>query len=71
MTYKVTYAIDYLDPNPTVDIFDTVSEARDWVADEVERRVDHIVQHSALPISEDELNEVYETEYSLVRIEEV
>ena len=71
MTYKVTYAIDYCDPNPTVDLFDTVSEAREWVADEVERRVEHIVQHSQLPISDDELNEIYETEYSLVHIEEM
>lgn len=71
MTYKVTYAIDYLDPNPTVDLFDTFDEAQDWISEEVERRVDHIVQHSALPISEDELDEIRETELSLVSIEEV
>jgi hypothetical protein len=71
MTYKVTYAIDSLDPNPTVDIFDTFDEAQDWISDEVERRVDHIVQHSALPIREDELDEIREIELSLVSIEEV
>jgi len=71
MTYKVTYAIDSLDPNPTVDIFDTFDEAQDWISDEVERRVDHIVQHSALPIREDELDEIREIELSLVSIEEM
>ena len=71
MTYKVTYAIDYCDPNPTVDLFDTLWEAQEWLSDEVERRVDHIVQHSALPIREDELDEIRETELSLVIIEEV
>lgn len=71
MTYKVTYAIDYLDPNPTVDLFDTFDEAQDWISDEVERRVDHIVQHSALPIREDELDEIREIELSLVTIEEM
>ena len=71
MTYKVTYAIDSLDPNPTVDLFDTFDEAQDWISDEVERRVDHIVQHLALPIREDELDEIREIELSLVSIEEV
>jgi hypothetical protein len=71
MTYKVTYAIDSLDPNPTVDLFDTLWEAEEWLSDEVERRVDHIVQHSALPIRDDERDEIRETELSLVSIEEV
>jgi hypothetical protein len=71
MTYKVTYAIDSLDPNPTVDLFDTLWEAEEWLSDEVERRVDHIVQHSALPTRDDELDEIRETELSLVSIEEV
>ena len=71
MTYKVTYAIDYLDPNPTVDLFDTLWEAEEWLLDEVERRIDHVVQHSALPIRDDELDEIRETELSLVSIEEV
>ena len=71
MTYKVTYAIDSLDPNPTVNLFDTMWEAEEWLSDEVERRIDHVVQHSALPIREDELDEIREIELSLVSIEEV
>ena len=71
MTYKVTYAIDSLDPNPTVYLFDTMWEAEEWLSDEVERRIDHVVQHSALPIREDELDEIREIELSLVSIEEV
>lgn len=65
---KVTYAIDTLDPNPTVELFDTMSEAQDWVADEMQRRIDWAVSHSPHPISDDELEEMQETELQLVRI---
>lgn len=65
---KVTYAIDTLDNNPVVEIFDTMSEAQDWVADEMQRRIDWTVSHSPYPISDDELEEMQETELQLVRI---
>jgi hypothetical protein len=44
--WKVTYAVDSLDPNPTVKTFDEEYEAIDWLGDEMSRRVDHVVQHS-------------------------
>jgi hypothetical protein len=67
---KVTYAIDTLDNSPVVEIFDTMSEAQDWVADEMQRRIDWTVSHSPYPISDDELDEMRETELTLVRIED-
>lgn len=63
----VTYAIDSLDPNPSVEIFDTISEAQDWIADEMQRRLDWVVSNSPYPITDDELEEMRETEYSLIR----
>ena len=70
MTITVTYAIDTMDPNPSVELFDTMSEAQDWVADEMQRRIDWQVSHSPYPISDDELDEMRETEFTLVRIED-
>ena len=70
MTITVTYAIDTMDPNPSVELFDTMSEAQDWVADEMQRRIDWTVSHSPYPISDDELDEMRETEFTLVRIED-
>lgn len=70
MTITVTYAIDTMDPNPTVETFDTMSEAQDWVADEMQRRIDWTVSHSPYPISDEELDEMRESEFALVRIED-
>lgn len=66
MTITVTYAIDSLDPNPAVELFDTMSEAQDWIADEMQRRIEWVVSHSPYPISEDELDEMREAEYALI-----
>jgi hypothetical protein len=70
MTITVTYAIDSLDPNPAVELFDTMSEAQDWIADEMQRRIDWTVSHSPYPIREDELEEMREIELTLVHIED-
>ena len=70
MTITVTYAIDTMDPNPTVETFDTMSEAQDWVADEMQGRIDWTVSHSPYPISDEELDEMRESEFALVRIED-
>ena len=55
MTYKVTYAIDSLDTNPTTVIFEEEWEAIDWLDDEITRRIDYVVQHRAYSTSETEL----------------
>ena len=69
--YKVTIAIDYLDTDPTIKIFDFHHEMEDWISEEVSCRVQWSVDHSPYSISEKELEELEELEYSLVRIEEI
>ena len=71
MNYKVTYAIDSLDSNPTIKTFEHEYEAEEWLNDEVQHRIDYTVQHSPFTISEDEYKEIEEYEYSLVRIEKL
>ena len=71
MNYKVTYAIDSLDTNPVIKTFETEYEAEEWLNDEVQHRIDYTVQHSPFTISEEEYREIEESEYSLIRIEEV
>ena len=71
MTYKVTYAIDSLDTNPTTVTFEEEWEAIDWLEDEMARRIDYVVQHRAYSTSETESEELREAETSLVRIEEM
>ena len=71
MNYKVTYATDYLDPKPVIKFFDEHYEMEEWIFDEVQRRMDYVVQHSPYTISEEEYREIEEYEYSLVRIEEI
>lgn len=67
--YVVTYAIDSLDSNPTCIAFLDESEMNDWVACNVAERVQHIVDHSPYSIGEKELEEIQESEMSLVHIE--
>ena len=71
MNYKVTYAIDSLDSNPTIKIFEHEYEAEEWLHNEVQERMDYTVQHSPFSISEEEYKEIEEYEYSLVRLEKV
>ena len=69
--YKVTIAIDYLDTDPTIKIFDFFDEAQDFISEEVEARVQWFVDHSPYMISEEEREHQEEIEYTLVRLEEV
>ncbi len=62
-TYKVTYARDYLDPNPTVKTFDEWDEMQEWITSEVERRVQQVDP-------EDRTGQE-EIEYTLLTIKEV
>jgi hypothetical protein len=68
--YKVTYAIDSLDPNPTIKTFDEWNEMQDWINEEVSQRVQWTVDHSPYLISENELVALEEQEHSLINIEE-
>ena len=70
--YKVTYPHDEMDwKNPTVKYFAFHHEMEDWLHEEVKRRVDFIVQHSFDTVSEEELKEIEEYEWYLVKVEEV
>jgi hypothetical protein len=69
--WKVTYAIDSLDPDPVVMEFEEEYEAIDWLNDETKRRVDHIVEHSPYSVSEKDLTGLFEQEFSLARIDRV
>jgi len=71
MQYRVTYAIDSLDPNPDQWTFDSEWEALDFLSDEISRRVSYQVEHSphAIAESESEWEALHELESSLARIE--
>ena len=71
MKYKVTYAYDSLDTNPTIKTFDCHYEMEEWITQAVMETVDYVVQHSQYSISESELEDIMETEYSLIRIENI
>ena len=66
----VTVAQDSLDSNPDVIAFDTDWEAQEWVLDEIERRVQHCVDHSPFAVSEEERESMFEAEAQLVTITE-
>ena len=70
MNYKVIYPVDSLDSNPTIKIFNEEYEALEWLENEVQHRIDHIVQHSPFTISEEEYQQIEESEYSLVQIQQ-
>jgi hypothetical protein len=59
-----------MDPDPTVAQFDCEDDAAEWLADEIEHRIQYMVAHSAYEISESDIASMYEIEYSLARIEE-
>ena len=71
MSYKITQAVDYLDPNPVVTLFDEEWEALDYLYDCIDHAVQYRVDHSPYSISEEELNEIHEQERELIRFEEV
>ena len=67
--YKVTYAIDYMDNDPTIKYFDLFDEAENWLHEEVQNRVQWCVDHSPYTISEEEHIHLQEEEYLLTRLE--
>ena len=69
--YRVTYAIDSLDPSPLVKLFASEWAAQEFLSEEIHSRMDYLVQHSIHSISELEYESIYELECSLARIERV
>ena len=71
MAYKVTQAVDYLDPNPVITILEEEWEALEYAGECINGAVQWRVDHSQYSISEKELEEMHEQECTLIRIEEV
>jgi len=65
----VTVASDSLDPFPDVIAFPSEWEATEWVADEVQRRIDYRVQHSPHTVTEEELQNWAEEESALICVD--
>ena len=70
-TYQVTYARDYLDPNPTVKTFNEWYEMQDWITEEVERRVQQAVKTINNYVDPEDRTSQEEIEYTLINIKEV
>jgi hypothetical protein len=66
----VVAASDSLDPFPDVIAFESLWEAEDFVACEIENRVQYMVDHSPHPVTEDEREQWAETEAALFIITE-
>ena len=71
MKYKVTYFLDSLDTQPVVKLFNNEFDAIEWMNDEIQRRIEYVVEHSQFSISEKEYQEIEENEHTLVRIEKL
>lgn len=66
----VVASVDVMDSHPDVIAFDTVCEAQDWVSEEVERRVQHEVDHSPYTVTDDDRQAMTENESTLITITE-
>ena len=71
MKYKVTYKIDSLDTNPSIEMFNDSNEMFDYIHEEVQRRINWSVEHSPYFLSDKDLKDLEAVEYSLVRIDEL
>jgi len=71
MRYRVTIAVDSLDPNPEVTEFEDFYEAEDFIHDSVNQSVQWLMSHSPYIIEEEEYEELLEQEMALTRLEEI
>ena len=71
MRYRVTIAVDSLDPNPEVIEFEDFYEAEDYIHDSVNQSVQWLMSHSPYIIEEEEYEELLEQEMALTRLEEI
>ena len=69
--WKVTYAIDSLDTDPTIKFFDLFDYASCWIDEEMSSRISWTVAHCQFQLTEEKYQDLQEIEYSLIRIEEV
>jgi len=69
--FKVTEFADYLDPNPTVKVFDTRWEADEYLAERIHSRVEFEVQHTPYMVSEKHYNDLAEYESTFFSVKEI
>lgn len=69
MKYRVTIAVDSLDPNPEVTEFEDFYEAEDFIHDSVNQSVQWLMSHSPYIIEEEEYEELLEQEMALTRLD--
>lgn len=67
--YIVTQAVDSLDPSPERKVFLCEYEAQEYVSESLMHRMDYIVQHSPVSISESEYEAIEEQESELIRLD--
>lgn len=68
--YLVTSKIDYLDPKPIEALFNDFDEAQDYMVDIVQSRTEWAVSHSPYLLSDEEVQHIEETEWSLIKLTE-
>lgn len=66
MKYKITAAVDNLDPSPLEIIVDDFYEVQDWVAEEIDKRIKFFVDNSDTVLTEVDLDEQRELEMTLI-----
>jgi|TARA_R110002111_G_scaffold65709_3_gene107499 hypothetical protein len=69
MKYRVTIAVDSLDPNPEVTEFEDFYEAEDFIHDSVDQSVQSLMSQSPYIISEKEYEQLLEQEMALTRLD--
>ena len=69
MRYRVTIAVDSLDPNPEVTEFEDFYEAEDLIHDSVDQSVQSLMSQSPYIISEKEYEQLLEQEMALTRLD--
>ena len=69
MKYRVTIAVDSLDPNPEVTEFEDFYEAEDFIHDSVNQSVQSLMSQSPYIISEKEYEQLLEQEMALTRLD--
>lgn len=66
--WKVYYSVDSLDPNPDIYTFDDRDIMDDFLYEEINRRVQFIVDHSPYALSEENIEDIRSNERLLIKI---
>ena len=69
--YLVTSSIDYLDAKPIQALFYNFNEAQEYMMEIVQSRTNWAVSHSQYSLSDEEVQHIEDTEWSLIKLEEV